>query len=323
VALELATLTGGAALFGTGLALIDTRRTRLRTMRWLGSFACTVALVACTKQDTGRTDVTPGNHRVVSPTTVAGDAAAKPVVDASSRAREMLERQIEALKKSEENDPGLLATFDPDAVLLVPDARLVNDPTLGFRDAITQRAPHETVTQVSFSDLVAGGNDSAVWFTAILAVKQDSATYAIRVTELATADAGWKIAAAAFTVGSNPSAGRDAPRQFGNDTDAGPLTGLLLDPAQLADRLAPDASVVSYTDRLQGAAAKEVVAKLPAMTLDGRPREVRGTRWGYTIAQLSYEETGRKFPLRVSALMIAIPAATDGGWKVVALHYTD
>jgi hypothetical protein len=280
-------------------------------------FACTIALVACTKKDTGKTDVTPVKHDAAS----AVGSAVKPAVDPQARAKDILDRQLEALKKSEKDDPSLLATFDRDAVLLVPDPRLVSEPTRGFRDAITQRAPHEGVIELSFGDVVARGNDHAVWLSATLAVKQTEETYSIRVTELATAEAGWKVAAAAFTIASEPSASSEASEPFGNTTDAGPLTALLARPAVLAEHLAADASVFTYSGRFDGAAAKDVIAKLPEMTVDGKPREVHGNGWGYAIAQLSYVQQGRKFPLRISALLVAVPVRGDG-WEVVALHLT-
>lgn len=293
------------------------------SVAWL---ACSVALVACTKKDAGPTDVTPGRHggsaQALVPPADAGAPPRPAPVDPAARATELLERQIAALEQAEPEDASFRATFDPDAVLLVPDPRLVKEPARAFRDAITQRAPHEQDSAISFRDLAASGTEHALWLTAVLAIKHDGTTYEVRVTELATAASGWKVVAAAFTLASEPSAGRDAPRPFGNHTEPGALTALVAEPAQLAGALAREAVVIGFTDRLQGAAAKEAVARLPRMVVDGKPREVHGTGWGYTIAQLAYEEPGRKFPLRISALLIAVPAAA-GGWQVVALHYTD
>ncbi len=290
-----------------------------------------VALAGCPKKETSKPDIGRIRHDAATPTPTDAvartpkhpSAPAPATYDPSARAKQILDAQIAALKKpADEEDSTLLASFDADAVLLVANPRPVKHRTRGFRDAIARRAPHEDVKDVRYTDLVAGGNANALWFTCTLTIQQDKGVETVRVTELATAESSWKVAAAAFTEADDPHAGKQAPAPFENATKAGPLTVIVADPVQLAHALEPSAIVTGFIDRFASSGgAQDFMAGLPGMTVENAPREVHGDGWGYTIAQLSYEG-GRKYPLRVSALVIAVPDG-EGGWRVVALHYGD
>ena len=275
--------------------------------------ALALALAACTKTERAK-DVTPS-----------------PAMSADARARQILDAQIAALRS---RGDAIVATFSPDAIVLVPDAREAKTAPM-LRDAIARTSPHQAVADIKLVKLVAGARDGATWWSAELDVAitrgepetgDRGGTAHVRVTELATSDAGWKVVAAAFSEPSALGMQRAAPSPIPSTTDAGPLSALVLG-TKLHDALAADPSVTVFgTDKDESAygpaAARALAAKWTHadVALQGKPREVRGTSWGFAIANVDLNAPGNRFPSRMAALVIAVP---DGdAWRVVAAHYT-
>jgi len=286
-------------------------------MKWIALAVVGVALAGCPKKEPSK----PEGTRVPHDSAVAAvDAVAAAPVDPSARAKMILDAQIAALKSPVTDDATLRATFDPAAVLLVPDPRAVKEPLSGFTDAILRRAPHQTVLDVRYDNLVASGNQNATWFTCTLFIQRDGERVEVRVTELATAESGWKVAVAAFTEPDEPNVGKNPPAEIPHATTRGALTELSLIPAKVPPLLEPATVVTGFMERYPSAqAATPFLEALPAMTTETKPREVHGNGWGFTLAQLSYGD-GRKYPARVSVLVVAIPDGNNS-WRIVALHY--
>lgn len=72
---------------------------------------------------------------------------------------------------------------------------------------------------------------------------------------------------------------------------------------------------------MKGADAKALLGGWTNFALDGKSREVRGPTWGYALAYMSQTVPDKKFPLRMSGLVIAVPGA-GGAWSVVGVHFT-
>lgn len=289
-------------------------------MNRLALAALLIAAVGCKKKETGISDVTPPSSHDAGHTTSPADAASAttPAMAPAERAKQIVAAQVAALEK---DDAAIAATFDPAAIVLVPDPRPARDPLIGLRAAITRMAPTTSLKSVSGTVRDAGGNAGAVWWTADLVAVREDGTSTVRVTELATADAGWKVAAAAFSEETGIR-GRAKPlKPFEGANAAGPLTPLVADPAKLAIALASDAQVITPDGDVRGDAAKKLVSSWTGVTLDNTPRELRGATWGFAIVQLSQVVKGEKHPVRMLALLLAVPGAGDA-WSVVAAHYT-
>jgi hypothetical protein len=293
-----------------------------------------VIAIGCHKKE-AKTEATP------SPTpadamTIAVDAradlAVAPTIKPEDRAKQLIGTQVAALSKSNDD---LIATFDKAAVVLVPDAREVKDPHIGLSDAINRTSPHESVGDIKVVKLAAGGNAGAMWLSAELDITQSGGepgeraqtkTHRIRVTELATAEAGWRVVAAAFSQATKPMVQDSAPDPIPGATDAGPLAPLLAAAAQLDGALSSDPSVAVFgTDKSEAAFGPGEAHKLFAtwnklqLTLEGKPREVRGKTWGYVQANVDIATP--KGSARIAGFLIAVP--DDGGkWSVVAAQYT-
>lgn len=250
----------------------------------------------------------------------------------TTRATTVLNAQVASLRSG---DAALVDSFAADAVVLVPDARAAHGETTGLRDAIARLNPHDTLKDVKVARLVAGGNASAVWWSAELQVSvtaQEPGSTAratettLRVTELATADAHWKVVAAAFAPVAKPENRADPDELDAASTTApGPLTPLLADPAKLDAALAPHA-VVFGTDKPEAAwdvAAGHALLKgwgKLALSTNGKPRELHGKDWGFAIVDVDWKQPKEKSPARMAALAIATPAGA--GWQIVAVQYT-
>ena len=282
------------------------------------------AFVACKKKEAGKTDGTvptlqDAAQAVPAADAVAAQASAPPTaVDHLARGKQLLDAQVAALLK---DDAAMTATFDAEAVVLVPDPRKVSED-IGLRAAITRLAPSAELKSVTADKIIVGGNVDALWLTAELTVTQATSTTRVRVTELATSAAGWKVVAGAFTETSTPSMRRTGDGDVKGATDAGPLTPLLTDPAQLGGKLVGDAVVFGPNERADGAdAAKQLLAGWTSFALEGKPREVRGPTWGFALGHIEQVIAGKKAPYRWTGLVIAVPDA-GGTWSVVAAHYT-
>src|SRR5262249_17362876 len=104
-------------------------------------------------------------------TTTGGSVAAAAVGD-TSRATTIMNAQLAAIK--DEQEPALVETFAPDAIVLVPDPRSAHAATTGMRAAIARLTPHSTLRDIKIGKLMAGANASAVWWSAECVVVADS-----------------------------------------------------------------------------------------------------------------------------------------------------
>ena len=276
----------------------------------------------------------PGATTAAQAPRAAGPAAGAGAVNADmSRATDILRAQVASLRNG---DDAFVASFAADAVVLVPDARAAHGDTTGLREAIARLNPHDTLKDVKIVKVIAGSSPSAVWWSAELTLIVDSkepespphATETVlRLTELATADAGWKVVAGAFAAVAKPENRADPDEIDASSTTApGPLTPLLADPAKLDASLAPHA-VVFGTDKAEAAwdiAAGHTLLKSwikLALSINGQPRELRGKHWGFAIADVDWKQPKEKSPARMAALVIATPASATT-WQVVAVQYT-
>jgi len=250
--------------------------------------------------------------------------SAKPPAADSSRAKAILDAQIAAIKSGDE--AALTGTFSSDAIVLVPDPRSAQAKTTGLREAIARLAPGEALKSFTVTKVVANANASAVWWSAECSVTSTKATTTIRLTELATADASWKVVAGAFAEVRPAEAAADAsPIEDKSTTAAGPLTPLSGDAAQLDSHVASSA-VVFGTDKGEAAFDAAAAHKLLKgwtklkLSVPGKSRELHGKEWGFAITNVDWQQPKEKVPARMSALVIGTP--TGDGWQVVAAQYT-
>lgn len=251
-----------------------------------------------------------------------------------AKANAIFDAQVAAIKANDE--AALAGTFSKDAIVLVPDPRSAQAETTGLREAIARLSPHGSLRGIAVTKIVANTNASAVWWSAECTIKAvesepqeepEATTTTIRVTELATADTGWKVVAAAFAELRTPAPSSVArPIDEPSTTATGTLTPLSGDVAQLDAHLA-SAAVVFGTDKgeaaYDAAAAHKLLkgwAKLE-LSVPGKSRELHGKDWGFAITNVDWQQTKEKKPARMSALVIGTPTPR-GGWQVVAVQYT-
>jgi ketosteroid isomerase-like protein len=238
-----------------------------------------------------------------------------------ARARAILDAQVASIVA---NDAALVGSFTPDAVVLVPDARLAKGETTGLREAITRLEPGARLKGLTVGTFSGGGDDGALWWSAELAVtRADGKTTTIRATELATKDAGWKVVAGAFAELGKPGNTDDAgDLDEASSTPAGTLAPLLGKPAALSAALAT-AAVVFGTDKGEaawdGAAAKKLLAGWSHLDLSvpRRVRERSGAGWSFAMTYVDWKQPKKKYLARMAGLVIA-----DGSRHVVAVQYT-
>jgi hypothetical protein len=192
-----------------------------------------------------------------------------------------------------------------------------------------------TLKRAKVAKMVAGGNNEAAWLSAVLELTQldtepeqklSTEVKRVRITELATAEADWKVVAAAASEATSPMPSKEAPAPITGATD-GPLAALLAAPASLDKSLSDDPLVAVFgtedKESAFGPAASHALLggwKTLKLSLEGKPREVHGKTWGYALANVNWQRPGKPFPLRMSAMLIAV-AGADGSFAVVAVHY--
>jgi len=294
---------------------------------WVRALVASVVVLGCHKP------AAEAGSGSAAPTSKGSATGSATVADPNTeRATTIINAQLDALKNARE--PALVDTFAKDAVVLVPTPRLAHGETTGLPAAIARLAPHDTLKSATVSKLVADSNASAVWWSAeveLVASSLESATHTtkttIRVTELATADAGWKVVAGAFAELTAPRMLADAdPIDEASTTAAGPLTPLAGDIAKLDAALAPKATVFG-TDKGEAgwdaAASHALLAKWKQLpfVVAGKPRALAGKDWGFAITPIDWQQPKKKVPTRMSALVIGTRTAS-GGWQVVAAQYT-
>jgi hypothetical protein len=277
-------------------------------------------LIACSKEPRANGAPSPASPPSKAPASPPSKAPAPPTASgASSRATTIMNAQVAAINTGEEAK--LVDTFSDDAVVLVPDPRAAHGETTGLPQAIARLAPHDSLKSIKVDKLVAGANAGAVWWSAELTVTTTKTT-TIRVTELATSDAKWKVVAGAFAAVRPAEAAADsAPIKAGSTTAAGVLTPLSGDIAKLDAALTHE-TVVFGTDKGEvaygDAAAHAMLKKWSklAFAIDGKPREMHGKDWAFAITNVNWQQPKEKVPARMSCLVIANPTA------VVAVQYT-
>lgn len=297
---------------------------------WVRAIVASVVVLGCHKPaaEAGSGSASPSTKGAGSASGSAAPASDKNV----ERATAIMNAQLGALKNAKE--AALVDTFAKDAVVLVPTPRLAHGETTGLPAAIAQLSPHDTLKTATVTKLVAGSSASAVWWSAEVNLVADSLEAAanttnttIRVTELATADANWKVVAGAFAEITAPSLRADpSPIDDASTTAAGPLTPLAIDIAKLDTALGPNATVFGTDEGEVGwdaAASHALLAKWKALpfALGGKPRAVAGKDWAFAIIPIDWQKPKKKVPTRMSALVIGTPTAS-GVWQVVAVQYT-
>jgi hypothetical protein len=223
---------------------------------------------------------------------------------ATAHARQIITAQLAAIQASDHS--ALAATFAPGAVIMsTDDIESVDE----YRGQALE--PGGEVAR-----LVADGSPRAIWFDAELTIHGRYGDFPARATELATADAGWKVVAAAITQ-LRPYQPSQSDRAIERPTAAGPLTHLVLDgaPSPLAVGSLASEIGVGSTDALPIIAAfAQRHPTLGAIV----PREVRTADYGFVQMDATIEVGGAHE--HVLAQLFAIPTARDG-WHVVLVHY--
>jgi hypothetical protein len=249
-----------------------------------------------------------------------------------ARARSVLRTQLAALDR----DDDFGGTFVPGAIVLTPAGTMdAHAPDGGAGGQIADLNPHAEVDSASYDHFASGAVGPLIWFAADVHITVTSHepenppstdSLSRRAIELLDGNAGWKVAAAAFTnVGNMHLDGRFS--EISEPTAAGPLTRLLLSPPALAAALADNAVVYGTDPGERGASGKEARALLAkwkklAITLDtpAQVREVRGATYGYAMANVNVTTKPGGLAYRLDAFVIAVPAA-DGKWSVIAASY--
>ena len=302
------------------------RASKLLTMWMRGLVASAIVIVAC-----HRAEVEAGKKGDLPRT---GSASVKPAPAPKAdqkHASMIMDAQVAALLNAD-ND-ALVATFTSDSVVLVPTPRAAHAETTGLLAAIAQLDPHDKLKTAKVTKLVAGSSESAVWWSAEVSFTADSLEASsgttstnIRLTELATADSGWKVVAAAFAAIKPPRALADGdPIDAGSTTKAGPLTALATNAEKLDASLASSV-VVFGTDKGETAwdvsAAHTLLARWKSLSLvvASKPREVSGKDWSFAIVSVDWLKSKDHAPFRMSALIVGTPSGS--GTQVVAAQFT-
>lgn len=294
---------------------------------WVRAIVASVVVLGCHKP------AAEAGSGSASPSTKGAGSASDPASDKNvERATAIMNAQLGALKNAKE--AALVDTFAKDAVVLVPTPRLAHGETTGLPAAIARLSPHDTLKSATVTKLVSGSSASAVWWSAEVNLVADSLEAAtqttsttIRVTELATADANWKVVAGAFAeITASRMRADPSPIDDASTTAAGPLTPLAVDVAKLDIALGPKVTVFGTDEGEVGwdaAASHALLAKWKALpfALGGKPRALAGKDWAFAITPIDWQQPKKKVPTRMSALLIGTPTAS-GGWQVVAVQYT-
>lgn len=309
------------AMYGTVSAV---QRLPRPTLALTASFALGAALLGCSSQaksgaagesNAGESKAGSARQTPAAPTSTAMAPAA-----AEAKAREILQRQLDATKA---HDDSIQKTFTADAVVFTHGKSTTADLVTHF--GLADSGPDGVQTdKATIAKVLAGGNADAVWFYAEVATEMTGGdgktTATTRVVEIASAAAQWRVVAASFGEAAE-LAGSGANREVENATAAdGPLAKLLGAPAAVSAQLAQDAIVVGPANVARGAEAAAALAswKLEPLSVFQRAREVRTPTWGFVQANLDHPE-GKRVQ-RIAATLVAIPAA-NGQWQVVLAQY--
>jgi hypothetical protein len=240
---------------------------------------------------------------------------------AEGKAREILQRQIDATKS---HDDSMKKTFTPDAVVFTHDKATTADGVTFF--GLADGGPDGVQTDnATIANVMAGGNADAVWFYAEVVTASTGpdgkGMGMTRVVEVAAAAEHWRVVAASFGEAGELQPASDN-REIENATAAdGPLAKLLGAPSTVGAQLAANAIVVGPKATTQGAGSKDALAswKLEPITVYKRAREMRTATWGFAQANLDHPD--KKYTDRLTGILVAVPEA-DGRWSVVLAQYT-
>jgi hypothetical protein len=279
-----------------------------------------VGMCGCTKPSDTTTHVTASGAGSSGSATGAasGAGSATPAtVSPDARAREVLQRQIDAALANSEAE--FEKTFAPDTVVFVPG----KGPTTPDNDAsqsLGGTGPDGgKIAKSTITKLVAQGSADAVWFYAEVTVAgggPNDAPASTHVVELLAADKGWRVVAASFDAGRDihPSGGNfETPD--GTPPD-GPLAKLV-PPSALGAAAAPDAIIGGPT----GIADLAALKRLEPLTIYKGAREVRAGGYGFVQATADHPRSDRKLVDRVNVQLFSVPSA-DQTWKVVLAQYS-
>jgi hypothetical protein len=242
------------------------------------------------------------------------------VADATAKAREILQRQIDATKA---HDDSIRQTFTSTAIISTQDKATSAEAVTFF--GLADNGPDGTQNdKATIANVAAGGNADAVWFYAEVATEssgpggRESAT--TRVVEVAAAAEQWRVVAAWFGQATELTPSADNFEIEGATSADGPLTKLLGSPSAVNAQLAPDAIVVGPKIAVRDAQAREALAswKLEPLTVYKRAREVTTSTWGFAQANLDHPD--KQYVDRLTGLIVALPSSHDR-WTVVLAAY--
>jgi len=267
---------------------------------------------------------------------LASTAAAADSRKADKIANDVLAAQLPRVPRAaDDDDAHRRARYTKDTVLLGSSDQPVGEIAEGYVDLIPTIGSVQ-VDRSRITSLVAGGDQSVVWYTSDVSVKYSGAAEGVgefrssdtnRITQVAVSDGkAWKVVASLIGLPGG-ALSSDAPGDMAGATAAGPLAPLLASPKALAAALSADPhTFVIGTDKgeraIGPAAAKKLLtswAKL-SLVIDGKVREVETKSYG--VVQGHVKWTKGKDTRWMNAMLVAVPAP-DGAWKVVGVHYAN
>jgi hypothetical protein len=267
---------------------------------------------------------------------LASTAAAADSTRVDKIAEDVLAAQLPQVPRAaNDDDAHRRARYTKDAVLLGSREETVGETPEDYVDLIpTLGSVQVDVSRIT--SLVAGGDQSVVWYTSDVSADYSGAAEGEgeihgsakhRITQVAVSDGkAWKVVASLLGLeGGAMFSG--APSDIGGATAAGPLAPLLASPKALAAALSADPhTFVLGTEKAERAigpaAAKKLLtswAKL-SLVVDGKVREVETKSYG--VVQGHVKWTKGKATHWMDAMVVAVPAP-GGAWKVVGVHYAN
>jgi hypothetical protein len=251
-------------------------------------------------------------------------------------AEDVLTAQLPQVPRAaDDDDAHRRARYTKDTVLLGSREQTVGETPEDYVDLIptigSVQVDHSRITS-----LVAGGDQSVMWYTSDVAAEYSGAAEGVgefhnsathRITQVAVRDGkGWKVVASLIGLEGGAMSG-GAPGDVAGATAAGPLAPLLASPKAIAAVLSADPrTFVLGTEKgeraIGPAAAKKLLtswAKL-SLVVDGKVREVETKSYGVVQAHVKW--TKGKDTHWMDAMLVAVPASNNT-WKVVGVHYAN
>ncbi|HEX4455266.1 MAG TPA: hypothetical protein VH143_30605 [Kofleriaceae bacterium] len=292
----------------------------------LVTFTLLVGVAACARARDNNNAPNGSAASTVPAAPTPAPAGAPAGVDADTRARTLLQQQINLALAGKHDD--LVATFSKDAIVLAGDdnvstADQVNNFAIGGGGA-----DGASIDKASIAKLVARGTKDAVWFYAEVSTHSTGpgggpGIGSTRVVELLTAASSWHVAAASFDSPDELTpAGMNT--EIAGATGAPALAQTLATPSKLGAQLASDAVAIGPTsDQVATSDAAKALAswKLEPITLFKNAREVKGSGWAFAQASFDRPHPGRPtLTDRGLVQLFAVPKP-DGSWSIVLVQY--